>query len=61
MEKILIALGDGPASEKVAVNGIQFARQLPAEIAPISVIDSIAHMADGVVSPGEMANILKSD
>jgi nucleotide-binding universal stress UspA family protein len=61
MKKILIALDDGPASEKVASNGFQLAQQLHAEIALISVVDTTALMTDGGVTPAEMANIMKSD
>ena len=39
VKKILIAIDDGPISEKVALNGLQLGQQLNAEIGVVSVID----------------------
>ncbi len=40
MKKILFAIGEGPTSEKVAADGFDIAKQLNAEIALVSVIDT---------------------
>ncbi len=61
MKKILIAIDDGPTSEKVASNGLQLAQQLNAEIALLSVVDDTNLMTDGGVTPGELAGIIKND
>lgn len=61
MKKILIALDDGPSSEKVATNGLHLAKQLKAEIALVSVVDTIGLMTNEEVTPGELANIIESD
>ncbi|MGZ3901365.1 MAG: universal stress protein [Bacteroidia bacterium] len=61
VKKILIAIDDGPTSEKVASNGFQLGKQLNAEIALISVVDTTGLMTDGSVTPGELAEILKND
>ncbi|MGZ4090113.1 MAG: universal stress protein, partial [Bacteroidia bacterium] len=52
VKKILIAIDDGPTSEKVASNGFQLGKQLNAEIALISVVDTTGLMTDGSVTPG---------
>jgi nucleotide-binding universal stress UspA family protein len=61
MKKILIAIDDGPTSEKVASIGFQLGQQLNAEIALVSVVDTTALMTDGGVTPGELADIIKND
>jgi nucleotide-binding universal stress UspA family protein len=61
IKKILIAIDDGPTSEKVASNGFRLGQQLNAEIALISVVDTTALMTDGGVTPGELADIIKND
>jgi nucleotide-binding universal stress UspA family protein len=61
MKKILIAIDDGPTSEKIASNGFQLAKQLNAEIALVSVVDDTSLMTDGGVTPGELAEIIKND
>ena len=61
IKKILIAIDDGPTSEKVASDGFQLWQQLNAEIALISVVDTTALMTDGGVTPGELADIIKND
>lgn len=60
-KKILIAMDDGPTAEKVASNGFQLGKQLNAEIALISVVDTTFLMTDGGVTPKEMAEIIKND
>lgn len=61
IKKVLIAVDDGPISEKVASNGFQLGQQLHAEMALVSVVDTTALMTDGGLTPGEMAEILKND
>jgi len=61
MKKILIAIDNGPTSEKVASNGFQLGQQLNAEIALISVVDTTNLMTEGGVTPGELADIIKKD
>jgi len=61
IKKILIAIDDGPTSEKVASSGFQLGQQLNAEIALISVVDTTALMTDGGVTPGELEDIIKND
>jgi nucleotide-binding universal stress UspA family protein len=61
IKKILIAIDDGPSSEKVASNGFQLGQQLNAEIALVSVVDTTALITDGGVTPREMAGIIKND
>lgn len=59
--KILIAVDDSPAAEKVALKGFQLGQQLNAEIALLSVIDTNFLATDGGVTPKEMADIIKRD
>jgi len=61
IKKILIAIDDGPTSEKVTSNGFQLGQQLNAEIALVSVVDTTTLMTDGGVTPGELADIIKND
>jgi len=61
IKKILIAIDDGPTSEKVTSNGFQLGQQLNAEIALVSVVDTTALMTDSGVTPGELADIIKND
>jgi nucleotide-binding universal stress UspA family protein len=61
MKKILIAVDEGPTSEKVASAGFQLARQLKAEIALLSVVDTSFLMTEGSISPKEMVDLLKND
>jgi nucleotide-binding universal stress UspA family protein len=61
INKILIAVDDGPTSEKVASNGFKLGQQLNAEIALVSVVDTTALMTDGGVTTGELADIIKND
>jgi nucleotide-binding universal stress UspA family protein len=59
--KILIAVDDSPIAEKVALKGFQLCQQLNAEIALLSVVDTVSLMTDGGVTPNEMAKIIKND
>lgn len=61
MKKILIAIDDGPTSEKVAQAGLKLGQQLKAEVAIISVVDTEFLMTDGGITPKEMADIIKND
>ena len=61
VKKILIAIDDGPISEKVALNGFQLGQQLNAEIALVSITDtSLMRNADGV-TPEEMEDSAKGE
>jgi nucleotide-binding universal stress UspA family protein len=59
MKKILIAIDDGPTSEKVALKGFQLGQQLNAEIALVSVVNTTVPITNEGVTPKEMADILK--
>jgi len=61
IKKLLIAIDDGPTSEKIALNGFQLGQQLNAEIALVSIVDTTALITDGGVTPGELANSIKTD
>ena len=61
VKKVLIAVDDGPTSEKVASIGFQLGKQLNAEIALVSVADTVGLMPDGNMTRGELAEILKND
>ena len=61
MKKILFAIGEGPTGEKVASAGFEISRQLNAEIALLSVVDTSALSTDGGITPHEMANIIKGE
>ena len=61
VQKILIAIDDGPISEKVALNGFQLGQQLNAEIAVVSVTDTtLMRNADGVTQE-EMEDTAKGE
>ena len=61
VKKILIAIDDGPISEKVALNGFQLGQQLNAEIALVSITDtSLMRNADGVTQE-EMEDTAKNE
>ena len=61
MKKILIAIDDGATAEKVATNGFQLGKQLNAEIALVSIVDTTALITDGGITPRELADIMKND
>lgn len=61
MKKILIAIDDGPTSEKVAKTGFKLAEQLDAEIAIVSVVDTILFMTDAGVAPYDISELIKKD
>lgn len=61
IKKILIAIDNDPAAEKIASHGFQLALQLKAEIALLSVVDSTILKTGGAVTPREFAEIVKND
>ncbi|MES2398135.1 MAG: universal stress protein [Bacteroidota bacterium] len=61
MKKILIAIDNGPSSEKVSSKGFELAQQLKVEIALLSVVDTTVLITDGGVTPKEMADLIKND
>ena len=61
VKKVLIAIDDGPASEKIAANAFQFARQLNAEIALVSIVDPRALIVEGSMTPQELTKKVKAD
>jgi nucleotide-binding universal stress UspA family protein len=61
VKKILIAIDDGPISEKVALNGFQLGQQLNAELALVSVTDTTLMRNADDVTQGEMENMVKSE
>jgi nucleotide-binding universal stress UspA family protein len=61
MKKILIALDNGPVSEKVALKGYELGKQLHAEIALVSVADTTTLVSDSGITPGEMIKLIKND
>jgi nucleotide-binding universal stress UspA family protein len=61
MKKILIAVDDGPTSEKVATIGFELGKQLQAEIALISVIDTSYVIDSSGVTQTDLAEVTKED
>lgn len=61
MKKILIAIDDSPASEKIAEQGFKLGKQLDAEIALLSVVDTQFLTTEGGVTAGELVNTIKTD
>ncbi|MDP1744152.1 MAG: universal stress protein [Bacteroidota bacterium] len=61
MKKLLIAIDNGPSSEKVSSKGFELAKQLNVEIALVSVVDTSVLITDGGVTPKEMADLIKND
>jgi nucleotide-binding universal stress UspA family protein len=61
MKKILIAVDNGPTSEKVASNASLLGKKLNAEIALVSIVDTDFLMTDGGITPKEMADSIKND
>jgi nucleotide-binding universal stress UspA family protein len=61
IKKILIAIDEGPTSEKVVSRGWELAKQLNAAIALVSIVDNTAIMTDGGITPREMIDIIKKD
>jgi nucleotide-binding universal stress UspA family protein len=61
LQKILIALDNGPTAEKVALHGLQLAKQLHADIALVSIVDTFGLITDGGVTPRELADSVIND
>ncbi|MDI1354971.1 MAG: universal stress protein [bacterium] len=61
MKKILIALDDGPTSEKIASIGFQLGQKLNTEIALLSVVDTTGLITEGGVTPRDLADSIKND
>lgn len=61
IKKILIAIDDGPAAEKIALTAFALGQQLNAEMALVSIVNTAALITEGGVTPPELANILKND
>ncbi|MDO9186231.1 MAG: universal stress protein [Bacteroidia bacterium] len=61
MKKILIAIDDSPIAEKLVSTTIELYKQLHAEIALVSVVDTQFLTTDGGITPGEMVNVMKND
>ncbi|MGZ4048234.1 MAG: universal stress protein, partial [Bacteroidia bacterium] len=61
MKKILIAIDNGPTSEKVASISFELGQKLNAEMALLSIVDTGLLMTDGAVTPEEMKEIMKDD
>lgn len=61
MIKILFAIDEGPTSERVAADGFKIAKQLNAEIALVSVVDTAALSTDGGITPHDMSNIIRGE
>jgi nucleotide-binding universal stress UspA family protein len=59
--KILIAVDNSSAAEKVATKGLALAQQLNAEITLVSVVDTDFLISDGGVPPNEVAESIKTD
>ncbi|MEO7216511.1 universal stress protein [Mucilaginibacter sp.] len=56
-KKILIAIDNTPSAEKIAINGLQLARQYQAEVALVSIVDSsILENHDGA-TPRELEDM----
>jgi nucleotide-binding universal stress UspA family protein len=59
--KILIAVDDSPIAEKVALEGFRLGKQLNAEIALVSVVDTALLITGEGATPKELAEISKND
>jgi nucleotide-binding universal stress UspA family protein len=55
MKKILVAIDDSDASEKVAAAALDIGKPLEAEVTLLSVVDTNFIVTDGVVTPQEIA------
>jgi nucleotide-binding universal stress UspA family protein len=61
VKKIVIAIDNDPDAENVALNGLQLALQLKAEIAILSVVDTTLVKVERSISSADFVKILKSD
>lgn len=61
IKKILIAIDDGPASEKIALAAFQLGQQLNAEMALVSIVDTISLLPGAGATTPELSKILQMD
>ncbi len=61
IKKILIAIDDGPAAEKISLAALQLGEQLHAELALVSIVDTIALVPGAGATAAELAKILEMD
>lgn len=61
MKKILIAVDNGPSAEKIAKAGFGLGKQLHAEIALVSIVDTTNMMTEGGTTPRELADLIIKD
>jgi len=61
VKKILIALDNGTSAERVAEHGFRLGKQLDAEIALLSVVDTRYMLTAGAVTVKEIAEITKNE
>lgn len=61
INKILIAVDDGPASERIAMAGLELGKQLNAEMALVSIVDTISLIPEAGLSAPELSKILEMD
>ena len=59
--KILITVDEGPTAEKIARQGFQLCKQLNAEIALLSIVESAILVTNGGITPKEMMDLSKKD
>ena len=57
--KILIAIDNNPSAEKIALNGLQLAKQLNAEIALVSIIDPDDPSDPDSATPRELDDMME--
>lgn len=57
--KILIAIDNNPSAEKIALNGLQLAKQLNAEIALVSIIDPDDPSDPDPATPRELDDMME--
>lgn len=60
MKRVLIAIDDGPAAEKILLEGCSLAGKLDADVGVVTVADTNYLMTDGTLSPDELADLIKS-
>lgn len=61
IKKILIAVDDEKSGKIISNTGLQLAKQLNAKIAIISVVDTVALMTTGGVSPYELIEHMEEE
>jgi len=57
--KILIAIDNNPSAEKIALNGLQLAKQLNAEVALVSIVDPDDHSGRDAATPRELDDMME--